>query len=99
MMENLMDDDDVQCITGEDFFKYVSPASVPKKALKGKNTEYYFIKTWPEHPSGFKCNFLLYTDVNVGDVHYFFYVGLESEPTFSKILPNGFGAGSKMADS
>ena len=100
MMDNLSDDDAVSRITDIEFFGYVNKEAVPKKALRGKNTEYYFIKTHPEHPSGFTCNFLLYTDVDIGDVHYFFNVnGLESEPIFNKILPNAYGAGSQMGET
>ena len=100
MMDNLMDDNDVQHITDVEFYTYVDKSTVPTKALRGKNSEYYFIKTQPEHPSGFNFNFLLYTDVNVGDVHYFFNAeGLSEEPKFTTILPNGYGAGSKMGDS
>lgn len=100
MMTNLIEDTDVVCISEHDFYTYVNKLNIPKQALRGKNTEYYFIKTHPKHPSGFICNFLLYTDVAANDIHYFFNVrGLLKEPEFNDILPNGYGAGSKMTDS
>ena len=98
MTNNLGDDNDVRRISEQEFYTYVNKTEVPKKALRGKDTEYYFIETHPEHPSGYACNFLLYTIVTGGhDIHYFFNVDkLTQEPKFTSILPNGYGAGSNM---
>ncbi len=100
MQNNLLEDSDVQRISEQDFLKYVNINSIPKKAIKGTNKEFYFIKTAPKHPTGYSCNFLLYCDVPVnGDVHYFFHVDLAEHPVFVQTLPNGYGAGSKMSEA